>query len=68
MLLISYLLKRKKKKFLLNFAIHRRNEGVVTHGIRAGSTRDLGFATAFVDMSGFYYTVAGIDVVAVICI
>jgi hypothetical protein len=58
MLLISYLLKRKKKKnFLLNFAIHRHNEGVVTYGIRAGSTRDLGFATAFVDMSGFYYTV-----------
>jgi hypothetical protein len=27
------------------------------YGIRAGSTRDLGFATAFVDMSGFYYTV-----------
>jgi hypothetical protein len=33
-------------------------EGVVTYGIRAGSTRDLGFATAFVDMSWFYYTVA----------
>ena len=48
--------------FLLCFAIHRRNEGVVTYGIRAGSTRDLGFATAFVDMSGFYYTVVdGVD-------
>jgi hypothetical protein len=59
MLLISYLLKRKKKKnFLLNFAIHRRNEGVVTYGIRAGSTRDLGFATAFVDMN-VYLTCAG---------
>jgi hypothetical protein len=46
---------KKKKKFLLCFAIHRRNEGVVTYGIRAGSTRDLGFATAFVDMSGFYF-------------
>jgi hypothetical protein len=59
MLLNSYLLKRKQKEknFLLYFAIHRRNEGVVTYGIRAGSTRDLGFATAFVDMSGFYYTV-----------
>jgi hypothetical protein len=54
MLLISYLLKRKIKFFLLYFAIHRHNEGVVTYGIRAGSTRDLGFATAFVDMSGFY--------------
>ena len=30
---------------------------VVTYGIRASSTRDLGFATAFVDMSWFYYTV-----------
>jgi hypothetical protein len=49
--------KKKKKNFLLYFAIHRRNEGGVTYGIRAGSTRDLGFATAFVDMSGFYYTV-----------
>jgi hypothetical protein len=39
---------------LLNFAIHRHNEGVVTYGIRAGSTHDLGFAAAFVDMSGFY--------------
>jgi hypothetical protein len=27
------------------FAIHRCNEGVVTYGIRAGSTRDLGFTT-----------------------
>jgi hypothetical protein len=37
--------KKKKKIFLLYFAIHRRNEGVVTYGIRAGSTRDLGFTT-----------------------
>jgi hypothetical protein len=55
MLLNSYLLKRKQKKkkkknFLLYFAIHRRNEGVVTYGIRAGSTRDLGFTTGSVDM------------------
>jgi hypothetical protein len=52
MLQISYLLKKKKKKknFLLHFAIHRRNEGVVTYGIRAGSTRDLGFTTGSVDM------------------
>ena len=52
MLLNSYLLKRKgkEKNFLLYFAIHRRNEGVVTYGIRVGSTRDLGFTTGFVDM------------------
>jgi hypothetical protein len=30
---------------------------VVTYGIKVGLTRDLGFATAFVDMSWFYYTV-----------
>jgi hypothetical protein len=30
---------------------------VVTYGIRAGSTRDLGFATASADMSWFYHTV-----------
>jgi hypothetical protein len=29
----------------------------VTYGIRAGSTRGLGFATAFVDMIRFDYTV-----------
>jgi hypothetical protein len=34
-----------------------RNEEDVTYGIRAGSTRDLGFATAFVDMIRFDYTV-----------
>jgi hypothetical protein len=45
--------KEKEKNFLLYFAIRRRNEGVVTYGIRAGSTRDLGFATAFVDRSAF---------------
>ena len=33
-------------------------KGVVTYGIRAGSTRDLGFATTFVDVSWFYYTVS----------
>ena len=60
MLLNSCLLKRKgkEKNFLLYFAIHGRNEGVVTYGIRAGSTHDFGFAAAFVDLSGFYYTVA----------
>jgi hypothetical protein len=39
------------------FLVARGRKEVVTYGIRAGSTRDLGFATAFVDMSGFYYTV-----------
>jgi hypothetical protein len=49
------LTKKKKKK-----KIHRLTELLslarrgVTHGIRAGSTRDLGSATAFVDMSWFY--------------
>jgi hypothetical protein len=41
---------KRKKKFLLYFAIYRRNEGAVTYGIRAGSTRDLGFTTGSVDM------------------
>ena len=58
--------KRKRKKFLLYFAIRRRNEGVVTYGIRAGSTRDLGSAMDFVEMSGFYYIVVEIDVVTII--
>ena len=49
-MLISYLLKRKRNFFLLYFAIHRHNEGVVTYGIRVGSTRDLGFTTGSVDM------------------
>jgi hypothetical protein len=30
----------------------------VTYGIRVGSTRDLGFAAAFVDMSWFHYDVS----------
>ena len=42
-----------------------RNEEVVTYGIRAGSTRDLGFATAFVDMIIFEYFVA--DSVDCVC-
>jgi hypothetical protein len=44
--------RKKKKKFLLYFAIHRRNEGVVTYGIRAGSTRDLGFTTDVLNTVG----------------
>ena len=35
-----------------------RNEEVVTYGIRAGSTRDLGFTTASIDMIMFDYSVA----------
>jgi hypothetical protein len=34
-----------------------RNEEVITYGIRAGSTCGLGFATTFVDMIRFDYTV-----------
>jgi hypothetical protein len=49
--------KKKKKKFCTCYQSCCRNEEVVTYGIRAGSTRDLGFATAFVDMIRFYYTV-----------
>jgi hypothetical protein len=64
MLLNSYLLKRKEKKknFLLYFAIHRRNEGVVTYGIRAGSTRDLGFTTDVLN------TVGVLGVLHLICV
>jgi hypothetical protein len=38
------------KKNLLELG--RRNKEVVTYGIRASSTRDLGFITTFVDMIG----------------
>ena len=44
--------KKKEKNFLLNFVIHRHNEGVVTYGIRAGSTRDLGFTTDVLNTIG----------------
>jgi hypothetical protein len=47
----------KKKNFAPVFRVVVVTRRVVTYGIRAGSTRDLGFATAFVDMSWFYYTV-----------
>jgi hypothetical protein len=50
--------KKKKKKNSPSISIVVETRWVVTYGIRAGSTRDLGFATAFVDMSWFYYTVA----------
>jgi hypothetical protein len=49
--------KKKKKKNCTCYQSCCRNEEVVTYGIRAGSTRDLGFATAFVDMIRFDYTV-----------
>jgi hypothetical protein len=49
---------KKKKKMLHLFSELCRNEEVVTYGIRAGSTRDLGFATTFVDMIIFEYFVA----------
>jgi hypothetical protein len=50
--------KKKKKKIAPVIRVVVVTRRVVTYGIRAGSTRDLGFATAFVDMSWFYYTVA----------
>jgi hypothetical protein len=49
---------KQKKKICTCYQSCCRNKEGVTYGIRAGSTRDLGFATAFVDMSWFYYTVA----------
>jgi hypothetical protein len=49
---------KKKKKIAPVDRVVVLTRRVVTYGIRAGSTRDLGFATAFVDMSWFYYTVA----------
>ena len=62
MLLISYLLKRKRKIFLLYFAIRRRNEGVVTYGIRDGSTRELGFTTDVLN------TIGVLGVLLLICV
>jgi hypothetical protein len=50
--------KKKKKKIAPVVRVVVVTRRGVTYGIRAGSTRDLGFATAFVDMSWFYYTVA----------
>jgi hypothetical protein len=50
----THLTKRKK------FTCHQsccRNKEDVTYGIRAGSTRGLGFTTAFVDMIRFDYTI-----------
>jgi hypothetical protein len=41
--------KKKKKKFAPVNRVVVITRRVVTYGIRAGSTRDLGFATAFVD-------------------
>ena len=62
MLLIFLFVKKKTKIFLLNFAIHRRNEGHVTYGIRAGSTRDLGFTTDVLN------TVGVLGVLHLICV
>jgi hypothetical protein len=59
-------LKQKKKKKKKNCTCYQsccRNEEVVTYGIRAGSTRDLGFATAFVDMIFDYTVVDRVDCV-----
>jgi hypothetical protein len=43
-----------QKKFVLLSKLLSVKEEDVTYGIRAGSTRDLGSATTFVDMSWFY--------------
>jgi hypothetical protein len=49
---------KKKKKFAPIVRVTVVTRRVVTYGIRAGSTRDLGFATAFVDLSCFVYIIA----------
>jgi hypothetical protein len=49
-------LKQNKFLHLLKSCCH--NEEDVTYGIRAGLTHDLVFATAYVDMIRFNYTVA----------
>jgi hypothetical protein len=41
--------KKKKKKFAPVIRVVDVSRRVITYGIRAGSTRDLGFATAFTD-------------------
>jgi hypothetical protein len=45
--------KKKKKKIAPVIRVVVVTRRFVTYGIRAGSTRDLGFATAFVDMIDF---------------
>jgi hypothetical protein len=50
--------KKKKKKIAPVLRVVVVTRRFVTYGIRAGSTRDLGFATAFVDMIRFDYIVA----------
>ena len=47
----------KKNKFAPIVRVVVVTRRVVTYGIRAGSTRGLGFATAFVDMIRCDYTV-----------
>jgi hypothetical protein len=42
--------KKKKKKFAPGTRVVVVTRRVVTYGIRAGSTRDLGFTTGSVDM------------------
>jgi O-antigen/teichoic acid export membrane protein len=50
--------KKKKKKIAPVTRMVVVTRRFVTYGIRAGSTRDLGFATASVDMIMFDYSVA----------
>jgi hypothetical protein len=49
---------KQKKKICTCYQSCCRNEEDATYGIRAGSTRNLGFATAFIDMIIFDYTIA----------
>jgi hypothetical protein len=53
----AHTLKKKKKKIAPVIRVVVVTRRFVTYGIRAGSTRDLGFATTFVDMIRFDYTV-----------
>jgi hypothetical protein len=53
----AHTLLKQKKKICTCYQRCCRNEEVVTYGIRAGLTHDLGFATDFIDMIWFYYTI-----------
>jgi hypothetical protein len=61
----THLKQKKKKKNCTCYQSCCRNEEVVTYGIRASSTHELGFSTAFVDMIRFDYTV--VDRVDCVC-
>jgi hypothetical protein len=50
-------LNKKKKKTCTCERVVVVTRRFVTYGIRVGSTCDLGFATAFIDMTRFDYTI-----------